>query len=154
MKLRGKALFLQVLLALAVLAAGVPAEARSTTGWNSFRVWAPLGANNCVGESFGAAVNVCNSNLNLTFEMVADTAGWKKVEVWDSPGGYGTLTCSAITFSGQNDGLYVAPWQTFSPSGQELLTFWTYVYPGWAMSLYCHSVQPGRGIATLNWNPA
>ena len=153
MKCKTQSLLVAICLALSILAAGIPAEARDTTGWNSFRVWSPLGAYNCVGESFGAAVNVCNQNINLTFETVVDTAGWHTIGVWDSPGGYGSFTCAAYSFSGINDGAYWGTPATFNPSGQESLGFSTYVYGGWAMSLYCYNVPPGRGIANLNWNP-
>ena len=101
--------------ALVTLAAIPPAEARSTTGWNAFRVWSPLGADQCVAESFGAAVNRCNFNINLTFELVVDTAGWKHITVWDAPGGYGAFTCVAANFSGVNNGIGVSDGKTFNP---------------------------------------
>ena len=155
MKFKAKSLLLGICLALTLLAANVPAVARSTTGWNSFRVWSPLGADYCVGESFGAAFNKCDFDINLTFELLVDTASYKNVTVIDSPGGYGTLTCAAASFSGVNDGIVSTPSQTFNPSGQQSLYFRGLpVYSGWGMSLYCWNVSPGRGIANIDWNPA
>jgi hypothetical protein len=155
MKFKAKSLVLGICLAITLVAANNPAEARSTTGWNSFRVWSPLGADNCVRESFGAAVNKCNSDINLTFEMLVDTASYKYVTVVDFDGGYGTLTCGPVAFSGQSDVFVGAPPLTFNPSGQQALHFQPLpVYSGWGMSLYCWSISPGRGIATINWNPA
>jgi len=75
MKYNAKMWFLGMGVALVTLAAIPPAEARSTTGWNAFRVWGPLGADQCVAESFGAAVCRCNFNINLTVEWGLITQG-------------------------------------------------------------------------------
>jgi len=155
MKYIAKIWLLAMGVALVTLAAIPPAEARSTTGWNAFRVWSsPLGANQCVAESFGAAVNRCNFNINLTFELVVDTPGWKHITVWDAPGGYGAFTCVAANFSGVNNGIGVSDGKTFNPEGQEQLDFWIYVHPGDGLSLYCFNVPPSKGISNINWNPA
>jgi hypothetical protein len=149
MKFKANALFFGMYLAVGIFAANIPAEARSTTGWNSFRGHGI----DCVSESYGAAVNLCSAAMNMAFETVVDTAGWKTIAVWDSPNGYGSFTCEAVSFSGVSDGVYVGTPLRFNPSGQESLNFSTYVYPGWAMSLYCYSVPQGRGIAIMNWKP-
>ena len=153
MRFKARSLLLGTCLMAGILAANVPVEARTTTGWNSFRVWSPIGADNCVGESFGAAVNVCRSNINLTFELLVDSPGEKTVTVMDNPDGYGVLTCAAVAFSGQDGGLVSSYPQTFNPSGQETLTFHVTVSPGWGLSLYCWDVSPTKGIATIKWNP-
>jgi hypothetical protein len=153
MKFRAKSLFLGTCLAVGILA-NIPAEARSTTGWNSFRVWGPtLGAYKCVGEKVGAAYNVCGSDIALTFETVVDNAGWHTITAWDSAPGYGNVECAALAFSEQADNIWFGQTVTFNASGQEAKPSTVYVYPGWAMSWYCGKVAPGRGIANLNWNP-
>ena len=153
MRLRAKSLFFGICLTAGFLATTVPAMARTTTGWNSFRVWSPLGAETCVAESFGAAVNICDYDINLTFELLVDTPGLKTVTVVDAPGGYGVLTCSAVAFSGQNNGLVSSDAKTFNPFGQEALTFQVPVAAGWGMAVYCWGVDSGKGIATITWNP-
>jgi len=153
MRFRAKPLFLGICLTGGFLAITVPAMARTTTGWNSFRVWSPLGAETCVGESFGAAVNICDYNINLTFELLVDTPGLKTVRVLDAPGGYGAFTCAGVSFSGQNNGLVSSDAKTFNPSGQEALTFQVFVSADWGMAVYCWGVSPTKGIATITWNP-
>jgi hypothetical protein len=153
MKIKAKSLILGIWLALTLVAANIPAEARSTTGWNSFRVWQPYGADNCVGESLGAAFNRCSHNINLTFELVVDTAGSKSVTVLDRATQPGSMTCGAISFSPQNDTFIGSPSQKFDPGGQEAKTFQIFVNDGWTLSLYCWNVEPGAGIANINWNP-
>ena len=152
MKYKAKMWFLAMGVALVTLAAIPPAEARSTTGWNAFRVWGPLGADQCVAESFGAAVNRCNFNINLTFELAVDNPGWKHVTVWDAPGGYGAFTCGAGKFSGVNNDIYASYGKTFNTEGQGQLDFWIY-HPGDGLSLYCFNVPPSKGISNINWNP-
>lgn len=155
MKHKAKISFLAIGVALVTLAAIPPAEARSTTGWNAFKVWSPLGADACVGESFGAAFNRCEFNINLTFELAVDTPGWKEITVWDAPDGSGSFTCGAVAFSGVNHDIHGSETQhTFNPTGQERAVFWLYVEPGDGASLYCWNIPPSRGIANINWNPA
>jgi hypothetical protein len=154
MRFEAKSLFLSTSLLVVIFVLNIPADARTTTGWNSFRVWSPIGADNCVGESFGAAINLCSSDINLTFEMLVDTPGWKTVTVTNSPGGYGTLTCAAVSFSGVNDGIVSTYAQTFNVVGQQTLTFRLSVSAGWGFSLYCWNISPGRGIAKITWGPA
>jgi hypothetical protein len=153
MKFRAKSLFLGMCLAVGIFAVNVSAEARSTTGWNSFRPWPNPGWNNCVKEQDGAAVNGCSSTIGLTFETVVDNAGWHSIQVWNSAPGYGAVECAALAFSQQANSIYFGNAIDFSLSGQEEHTSTTYVYPGWALSLYCGTVSGGRGIANLNWNP-
>jgi hypothetical protein len=154
MKYKAKIWFLAMGVALVTLAAIPPAEARSTTGWNAYRVWIPQGAEQCVRESFGSAINTCNYNISLTFELVVDTAGWKHVTVLDAPGGYGSFTCVAATFSGVNNNIVPSNGMTFNPSGQEQVDFWINVAPGGGLSVYCLNVPPSRGVANINWTPA
>jgi hypothetical protein len=153
MRFEAKSLFLGISLLVAIFLLNIPADARTTTGWNSFRVWSPIGADNCVGESFGAAVNVCDSNINLTFELLVDTPGEKTVTVVRNPNGYGSLTCAAVAFSGQNDGLVSSYPKTFLVYGQDTVSFQVPVFPGWGLSLYCWNISPSRGIATITWSP-
>jgi hypothetical protein len=154
MKYKAKMWFFAMGVALVTLAAIPPAEARSTTGWNSFKVWSPLGADQCVAESFGAAVNRCNFNINLTFELVVDTAGLKHITIWDAPDGYGAFTCGVVGFSGINNDIHASYGQTFNPEGQQKLDFWFNVNPGDGVSVYCFNVPPSRGVANINWTPA
>ena len=149
MKRNAKSLLIAICLALGLLAANVPAEARSTTGWDGFRG----NGIDCVSESFGAVVNARCAPMSMAFEMVVDTPGWHSIGVWDSPGGYGSFQCQAFSFSGVNDGIYLGTRVTFAAVGQQSQNFTTYVYPGWAMSLYCYEVPEGRGIANVNWTP-
>jgi hypothetical protein len=153
MRSKAKTLFLGTCLMAGLLAANVSAMARTTKGWKSFRVWSPLGAETCVAESFGAAVNICDYDINLTFELLVDTPGLQTVTVVDAPGGYGAFTCAAVAFSGQNDGLVSSDAKTFNPVGQEALTFQVTVSQGWGMAVYCWGVDPGKGIAKITWNP-
>lgn len=74
MRFEAKSLFPGISLLVANFLLNIPADARTIMGWNSFWVWSSIGADNCVGESFGAAVYVCDSNINLTFELLVDTA--------------------------------------------------------------------------------
>jgi hypothetical protein len=152
MKLKATSLFLGICVAVLVVAA-CPGFARSTTGFNAARVWAPVGAYNCVKESVGAATNVCSSRIQLTFDAVVDDAGWHTITAWDSAPGYGYVDCQGLAFSPQSNSIYWGTHSTFPPSGQTSLNFSAYVYPGWSLSLYCGDVEPGRGIASLNWNP-
>lgn len=153
MKLNAKSLLLGISVALTFVVANVPAEARSTSGWNSFRPWPNPDWYNCVHEQDGAAYNGCGSTIGLSFETVVDHAGWHSITVWDSAPGYGIVECAALAFSNQANSISFGNPIDFSSSGQEALTSSAYVYPGWSLSLYCGQVPPGRGIASLNWNP-
>jgi hypothetical protein len=153
MKFKAKSLFLGMCLAAGIFAVNVPAEARSTTGWNSFRPWPNPGWYNCVNEKNGAAYNACSSNIALTFETVVDHAGSHTISVWDSAPGYGSFQCAALAFSEQADHINFGNPVNFGVTGQEGLASTVYVYPGWGMSLYCTQIPPGRGIANLTWNP-
>ena len=78
----------------------------------------------------------CSHNINLTFELVVDTAGWKSVTVLDRATQPGSMTCGAISFSPQNDTFIGSPSQQFYPGGQEAKTFQIFVNDGWTLSLY------------------
>jgi len=152
-KYKAKMWFLAMGVALVTLAAIPCAEARSTTGWNAFRVWIPQGAEQCVKESFGSAINTCSYNIALTFELVVDTPGLKHITVLDAPDGYGAFTCGVVGFSGINNDIHASYGKTFNPVGQEKLDFSFYVNPGDGVSVYCLNVPPSRGVANINWNP-
>ena len=153
MKLNRSCLLLAACLALTVFASTVPAEARTATGFNSYRV-SPGSETSCIVEEWGAAVNNCSYSINLlAFETDVDGVGYHTISAWDYQNGYGSFTCGAVSFAQPNNQQWWGPTSTFNPSGQQQLNFTAYVAPGGALSLYCYNVPQGRGIATLNWNP-
>ena len=150
MKLNRSGLFLAICLALTVFASTIPAEARSTTGWNSWKLgWvSPYTDASCVYEWYGAVVNGCSSNVYLTFEMVVDNGGYHTINATGANTGTPFL-CQAFSFAGQSrwsgTNTWVNPGQTS--------TFTVFVSSGGGMSLYCSNMGSRSGVANLNWNP-
>lgn len=157
---KASSLFLGVCLALTMFAATVPAEARSTTGWSSFRIWisktnkptTPYTAAACLDEDDGSVVNNCKSTItvNLTFETDVDTAGSHTLSVTGAPGGTESFSCTLHAFSGGQLSSSSAP-ATVDPGKTASLT--VSVPSGGSMSLYCSDVPVGSGVANLDWNP-
>jgi hypothetical protein len=152
---KGSSLFLGICLALTMFAASVPAEARSTTGWNAFKIWhpaSPYTAASCLAEVDGSVVNRCASttSINLTFETVIDNAGSHTLTVTGAPGGTASFSCTLHAFlagvlTSSSAAATVAPGETTSLSVS--------VESGGGMSLYCSDLPVGSGVANLDWNP-
>jgi hypothetical protein len=157
---RGRSLFLGVCLVLTTIAATVPAEARSNTGFNAFRIWIsdtnkPTSSYTdaaCLDEVDGSVVNNCKSTatVNLTFDSVIDNAGSHTLTVTGAPGGTEPVSCTLHAFlAGALTSSSAA--QNVNPG--ESTSFTINVDSGGSMSLYCTAVPVGSGIATLSWNP-
>jgi hypothetical protein len=152
---KGSSLFVGVCLALTMLAASVPAEARSTTGWNAFHIWhpaTPYTAAGCLNEVDGSVVNKCASTIsvNLTFEAVIDNAGSHTLTVTGAPGGTASFTCTLHAFLAGKLTSSSAP-ATVDPG--ETASLSVSVESGGGMSLYCSDVPVNSGVANLDWNP-
>jgi hypothetical protein len=157
MKFNRNSLILRICAALTVLTAvpAVPGYARSTIGINSFHVLDknPGNSYSCLYENWAAVVNGCNHPVSLTFDLPIDNVGWHEIDVVNSPWGYGSFECQAITFDPHGNAVYYGTEATFNPSGQETLKFYTFVSPADSITIYCWNVPNGRGVTSLNWTP-
>lgn len=149
MKLNRNGLFLAICLALTFFAFTVPAEARSTTGWNSYKLRVgPYQDASCISEVAGAVVNGCGSNIGLSFEMVVDNGGWHTITVTGANSGT-PFYCTAYSFLAQQWTVGTGNWVN---PGQQT-TFYVTVSGGGGMTLYCNNMGWQDGVANLNWNP-
>ena len=151
-----KSLFLGICLAASALAAGVPAYARSSTAYDSFKIqysFTPESAGyNCLREDYGAVRNDCGVTVYLMFDMPIDNVGVHTVTVsnyWNGTGPDG-VSCTPWTYDGYGNGV-PGYQQTFTAHGSGTLTWNTsFVQHSNSITMFC-SVPPGQGLANLNW---
>ncbi len=144
-----------------VITAGAasPAFARSTTGFNSFRVWmSSAGAfkatYSCLTEYFGAVVNHCAFPVSLMFDVPVDNAGSHTFTVqnyFEGNDAENTFDCQSFAYNGKSsitDGSvidFTGPKQTLSTS--------VTVDADESVQLICRDIPEGGGVANINWNP-
>ena len=129
MKSKHQTLFLGMCLGLSLLAANVPAYARTTTAFSSFHIRTPLDANHnpnaCVVESYGAVVNRCPYTVGVMFDIPVDST-YPHNTVWAQNYVHGTGTigtyCALYTFDGNGNGS-LGTQATFNASGPQTLQF-------------------------------
>lgn len=143
--------FLGGLMALAGSTFSGTASARTMTAWGAFRAWPSYGAQDCVQESWGAAISSCSAAQTMLFEMPVDNWDTHNILAWSAGTGYGSFTCQAQSIQPQGLGWgYWGAQSTFNPSGQQALTFSVYVGGGYSLRLDCWNVSNGRGLASLD----
>jgi hypothetical protein len=159
-QMKRKAISLLLGLCLATLA-GAPSSAfaRSTTGFNSFKVWmsskgAFKATYSCLTESFGAVVNNCSFPVSLAFDVTVDDAGSHTFTVQNYFAGtdaQNTFNCQSYAYNGTGgilDGTIIS----FTGPGQTLSTS-VDVASASSVQLICKDIPPGGGVANLNWVP-
>jgi hypothetical protein len=147
-KLNRSCLLLAICLTLTLLASTVPAEARSTTGWNSWTIRQGNNRNaSCMFERFGAVVNGCKTPFNLTFEMVVDSTGVYNIGVVGAQNGR-PFRCAVHTFFDETPGFNTGYFWV-NPGQQSIVP--VNVDPGYGMTLYCDGIPAQSGVASLNW---
>ena len=163
MKLKSTSLFLGIALA-GLAAAGIPAYARTTTGFSAFHVElqgsTSTDAYDCLIEDFGAVVNKCGYDVSLEFDLPIDNTGSKTVTIQDF-WGIGTpsspFTCElysygGTTYPGTENPEYVYGGSTtfYDPAVSQSIPI-NVANNGWSIQVICYNVPPGAGIANLNW---
>ncbi len=145
---------------LVILAsAASPAFARSTTAFNSFKVW--MASKNdfkatysCLTESFGAVVNNCTFPVSLLFDVSVDVSGSHTFTVqdyFDGTDAENTFGCQSYAYDGAGhivDGSAIS----FTAPGQTLSTTVSVGDAG-SVQLICKDIPKGGGVANINWNP-
>jgi hypothetical protein len=158
MKRKATSLFLGICLVILAGAAS-PAFARSTTAYNSFKVW--MASKNdfkatysCLTESFGAVVNNCAFPVSLLFDVSVDVSGSHTFTVqdyFDGTDAENTFGCQSYAYDGAGhivDGSAIS----FTAPGQTLSTTVSVGDAG-SVQLICKDIPKGGGVANINWNP-
>jgi hypothetical protein len=155
---RSTALFLALCLIMSTGAFNL-AFARSTTAYNSFKVW--MASKNefkttygCLTESFGAVVNQCGFPVSLLFDVPVDDEGTHTFIVQNYFSGTDTensFSCQSYAYNGTG-GISDGSTVTFSGPGQSLQTSVS-VGSGESAQLICKDIPAGGGVANINWNP-
>jgi hypothetical protein len=148
-----------VLTIVSLAALATPGFARSSTGYNSFKIQYPFTPSqagyNCMFEDYGAVWNDCGVTVYLMFDLAIDNTGQQTVNVWNYWNGSGSngVSCSVWTYD-HSGGASRSGFQTFTATGQEKLTWLSpYVYATQAITLFC-TVPPAQGIASVEWRGA
>jgi hypothetical protein len=158
MKRKTTSLFLGICL-FVLAGAASPAFARSTTAYNSFKVWMPSkgafkATYSCLTESFGAVVNNCAFPVSLLFDVSVDVAGSHTFTVqnyFDGTDAENTFGCQSYAYDGAGhivDGSAIS----FTAPGQTLSTTVSVGDAG-SVQLICKDIPKGGGVANINWNP-
>jgi hypothetical protein len=158
MKRKTTSLFLGICL-FVLAGAASPAFARSTTAYNSFKVWMPSkgafkATYSCLTESFGAVVNNCAFPVSLLFDVPVDTSGSHKFTVqnyFDGTDAENTFSSSSYAYNGTG-GIVDGGAINFTRPGQSLATT-VDVADASSAQLICKDIPAGGGVANINWNP-
>ncbi|MFY9646059.1 MAG: hypothetical protein WAK29_12820 [Terriglobales bacterium] len=158
MKRKTTSLFLGICLVI-LAATASPAFARSTTAYNSFKVWMAdksqfKATYSCLTERFGAVVNQCAFPVSLLFDVPVDTEGSHSFTVqnyFDGSDADNTFNCQAYAYDGKGD-IVNGGTIAFTASGQSLSATVT-VSGGNSAQLICKDIPEGGGVANINWNP-
>jgi hypothetical protein len=155
---RSTALFLALCL-IASTGASNLAFARSTTAYNSFKVW--MASKNefkatysCLTESFGAVVNQCAFPVSLIFDVPIDNEGSHTFTVQDYFAGtdaQNSFSCQSYVYNGTG-GIVDGTLITFTGPSQSLETSVS-VTAAESVQLICKDIPEGGGVANINWNP-
>jgi hypothetical protein len=141
------------------------AYARSTTGYNAFRVEFQNAGQyqtdpyTCLFEAYGAVVNKCTYSVSLEFDLPIDSSGTKNVIVQDYWEPFGstttpqppTFSCWVYSYAGASNSSQTDGAITFQQPSQSL-TASAPVSNGESIQLICWNVPSGGGIANINWN--
>jgi hypothetical protein len=158
MKRKTTSLFLGIWLVVLAGAAS-PVFARSTTAFNSFKVWmsspnAFKATYGCLTESFGAVVNNCAFPVSLLFDVPVDDAGSHTFTVqnyFDGTDAENTFSCYTYAYNGTG-GIVYGNAINFTGPGQSRETT-VDVADASSVQLICKDIPKGGGVANLNWNP-
>jgi hypothetical protein len=157
-------------------------EARSTTGFNAFRIQNPTDANvagfpngpfdsgfyNCLTEDNGAVVNNCRAKdgssitVNLLFDLPIDNGGTHNITVlnyWQQPpsgSSYVSFGCQAYSYRGMSGNAdATSAFIQFTTAGQTTNNTMSVNvgHSQMGMTVICWYVPAGEGIAIVNWDP-
>ena len=160
----------------------VTGEARSTTGFNAFRVQNPTDASTagfpngtfdasfygCLTEDNGAVVNNCRSaagnsiTVNLVFDLPIDSEGTHNITVlnyWQQPpsgSSYVPFRCQAYSYRGMSGNAdATSAFIQFTAAGQTTNNTMSVNvgHPVMGMTVICWYIPAGEGIAIVNWDP-
>jgi hypothetical protein len=158
MKHKLTSLILGLCLVLSTGAAN-PAFARSTTAFNSFKVW--MASKNdfkatysCLTEADGAVVNNCTFPVSLLFDVPVDNEGSHTFTVqdyFDGTDAENSFDCESYAYNGTG-GISFGTTIGFTAPGQSLQTTIS-ISAGESVQLICKDIPAGGGVANINWNP-
>jgi hypothetical protein len=143
-------------LAAAGLFVGPPADAAakySIGGYAAFRPFPNYSQQQCIAESYSAAVNNCGTTQGtMIFELVADQTFITGVAVGARSYGTGsTFTCMPVAYDENNSTSFNAGNTLTFASGQSHQgSSLSLINPG-SLRLNCFNVPAGRGIGGLDW---
>ena len=145
-------------------ATATPADARSITGFGSFKVKGTYSVNpyTCLSENNGAVVNNCGFAVSLYFNLPIDNTGAHTITVQSYWGSTASFSCYPYEVAGVGAGATGIPGAFYSDANYELsgAQYWatnTIVTgvgaPNGGESIYmiCWNVPPGAGVANINW---
>ena len=135
------------------------AFARSTTAYNSFKVWMAKKGDfkatySCLTESFGAVVNECAFPVSLLFDVPVDNSGSHTFTVQNNFSGtdaQNTFTCQSYAYNGSGS-ISNGSTINFTAPGQSLATAVT-IDDNESAQLICKDIPEGGGVANIDWNP-
>jgi hypothetical protein len=153
------ATFLLGLCVAALALAANPAYARSTTGFNSFKVWMAdknqfKDTYGCLTEFFGAVVNQCGFPVSLLFDVPIDNAGSHTFTVqnyFEGSAADNTFSCQSFDYNGAG-GIVNGTVINFTGPTQTLSTTVTATGDS-SIQLICSDIPNGGGVANINWAP-
>jgi hypothetical protein len=142
---------------------GLPAGARSTTGFASFHVWGNSAGNDaytCLDESWGAVVNNCGYPVSLVFDLPMDPEDFYQQEfsqgygvtVKSYVGSQASFSCQVWSYNGFGNGWVGGGANTFFAGAiTDLITLWVW-NSNESNQVICWGIPPGAGISNLYWN--
>jgi hypothetical protein len=137
------------LLALGICAASTSADARTLSGYGAFKPWPNHASQQCISESFGAAINTCGSTQGtMIFELPNETSGSVTAV---SLGAGASFGCYATSYNPANSSTFQAGGTQTFPSGQASRNMTVTFIAPWSLRLVCGGVPNNRGIGGLQW---
>jgi len=161
MTTHAKRTILAAALTLTLATGAMTADARSMTGFGSFKVKGTYSTNPyaCLAENNGAVVNNCPFSVSLYFNLPIDNSGLHWMTVQSFWGSTASFSCDPYGVSGIGEGTTGLS-ETFFATNSIGIPFYATntIYPsvntpngGESLYMICWNVPPGAGIANINW---
>lgn len=140
--------------------AAIGAEARSTTGYNSFKIQNPGDATKAgfPNGPFAGENPPVSVNINLLFDLVIDHEGTHNIDIhnyWGGPpsGEYTPFSCTPYSYRGQSSSAEaMGSTVTFTQPQTDFTTNVNVGHSSMGMTIICWGVPAGEGISIINWD--